>query len=156
MLTSRDAPQILVDAMSSWHWPRGRIRGAILQHSHPVFQSTDFELLQKPGQLDENHIATTESLVRFSQAPNLGLRLGLVRGSEVAESTSLPLLDVEQVLVFGGGADIGDDFWLTLDFRTSSDDPRVVGNAFGNHSCIWFEITPAFSDFCRLLRVPTT
>jgi hypothetical protein len=62
---------------------------------------------------------------------------------------------VEQILVFGGGADFGDDFWLTLDFRTTFDAPRVVGNGFAYRSCTWFEIAHTFSDFCSLIGVPT-
>ena len=77
--------------------------------------------------------------------------MGLAVGSEEEGPVDLPRLDVEQGLVFGGGADMGDDFWSTLDLRTSRPDPCVVGNQFRNKAYEWFEITPTFRAFYHLL-----
>ena len=147
-------PRILADAMSNPEWPRGRIHGSQLKGVHSIFDTIDIELLQTPDQLIRNHIVDTETLFRFSKNPNTRKHLALASSSETLDDIDLPLLDVEQILVFGGGADIGDDFWLTLDFRTGFDDPRVVGNDFGYRTCTWFELTSTFSEFCRLLDVP--
>ena len=79
--------------------------------------------------------------------------MGLRIGSNESELVKLPRLDVEKCLVFGGGADIGDDFWLTLDLRTDMNDPRVVGNHYHRKSCEWFEVTETFTRFCEILDI---
>ena len=143
-------PALLLDAMSNEAWPKGRVAGSLLAHVHPLFRELDFELLQDEKQLERNGIADTNTLVKFASNPQIREKFGL----EIDVTNSvLPKLDVNQALVFGGGADFGDDFWLTLDLRTEFDNPRVVGNHLHYKSCEWFEISPTFSQFCALLEI---
>ena len=108
-------PALLLDAMSNEAWPKGRVVGSLLAHVHPLFRELDFELLQDEKQLERNGIADTNTLVKFASNPQIREKFGL----EIDVTNSvLPKLDVNQALVFGGGADFGDDFWLTLDLRT--------------------------------------
>ena len=143
-------PAILLNAMSKRNWPKGRVPGSSLVHTHRLFREIDFELLQTEKQLERNGIADTHTLLKFADNPNICDKLGLE--IDVANS-DLPKLDVNHALVFGGGADIGDDFWLTLDLRTEFDNPRVVGNHFQHRSCEWFEIASTFSQFCEFLEL---
>ena len=148
--TPMQAPAILLDSMDMVTWPTGRVPGALVSHIHPLFREIDFELLQNEAQLERNGIADTRTLIKFADNPNTSDMFSLVVD---APNSTLPKLDVSHALVFGGGADFGDDFWLTLDLRNDFHDPRVVGNYFQHNSCEWFEIAPTFSQFCELLEI---
>ena len=154
MTRNLTVPKILTDAMSTTEWPKGRVPGARLESTHSIFQTIDFELLQTAEQLQSNGIAHTGTLIQFANKPSTRDHVGLGIGSDENVAIELPRLDVEQILVFGGGADIGDDFWLTLDFRSSAEDPRVVGNQFRPSTCEWFVIADTFRDFCNILGIP--
>lgn len=146
-------PELLTSAMANPNWPVGRVSGSRLRTTHTIFESIDFELLRTADQLRRNGIADTETLIEFAKTPSTRDHVGLAIGSTEKEHVLLPRLDVEQILVFGGGADFGDDFWLTLDFRSDTENPRVVGNQFRFETCEWFIITKTFRDFCAILDI---
>ena len=103
--------------MSTNEWPKGRVPGARLEAAHSIFQTIDLKLLQTAEQLQSSDIAHTGTLIQFANKPLTRDHVGLAIGSAENIAIELPRLAVGQILVYGGGADIGDDFWLTLDFR---------------------------------------
>ncbi|PHS05034.1 MAG: hypothetical protein COA78_15800 [Blastopirellula sp.] len=140
------APDILIRALSSPDWPSKPIWGSKLRHLHPMFDRFNIELLQTLEQLIHN------TLANFAQRPDNRDHLKLTIGSQFGESV-LPVLDVEQAVVFGGGAAIGDDFWLAVDLRSDAQDPSVIGNHFGQHGCNWVQVAPSFTAFCQELSI---
>lgn len=117
-----------------------------------MFDNFNFELLQTLGQIVSNNRSDMQTLRNFAQRPDNRDHFKLTIGSQFGPST-LPILDVERALVFGGGAGIGDDFWLALDLRGCSNDPPVVGNCFDRNGCLWVEVAPSFSCFCQELSI---
>jgi hypothetical protein len=150
-------PAVLISAMKSPQWPTGRVHTGFLLGTAPFLAAMDLELIQSVESLIDNDIASTATLCTFADNPRLAESHRLRRGSKAEQAVELPWLDVEKAVVFGGGADYGDDLWLVLDFRAHVDDPRVVANEFLKEGgtaptgCLWREITPSFSSFCRRL-----
>ena len=76
-----------------------------------------------------------------------------VRGSKTIGPVELPWLDVELAVFIAVNRFPGDDIGIALDYRTESNDPRVVANDWGaNRGCIWREAAPSFSTFVQSLR----
>lgn len=153
MSNDRKIPKILIDAMADPLWPRGRISGLQLRHLNPRISGFEFELLQTREQLLRNDLADTETLIRFEESPKIRDFLALAAGTKCGHKVELPILDVEQILVIGGGTDWADDVWVALDFRAGFGDPQVVFNQFSNKSCEWLVIAKSFSEFCRAIGI---
>lgn len=146
-------PKFLLDAMADPRWPHGRISGSRFQQMAPGLAGIDFELISTPEQLIQNGLADTKTLIRFEESAKTREFLALAAGTKCAHKVELPTLDVEQILVIGGGADWGDDFWMALDFRSGRSNPQVVCNQFANGSCQWLVIARSFSEFCRAIGI---
>jgi hypothetical protein len=70
-------------------------------------------------------------------------------------SRPLPWLDADLALFIAVNREIGADLGIALDYRTSSDDPRVVASdrRTGDHTCHWKEAFPTFSASVAALRL---
>jgi hypothetical protein len=151
-------PAVLISAMKSPRWPTGRVRTGPLPGTAPFLATFDLEMIPPVELLIDDNIASTATLCRFADRPRLAESHRLRRGGKAEQAVELPWLDVEKAVVFGGGADYGDDLWLVLDYRTIADDPRVVANEYLREGvtpmgCFWRQITPSFSAFCRRLGI---
>lgn len=152
-------PEIFLAAIKSQHWPRGRVRSSPFVAAAPFLTGMDLEFVQSVDALLENEIADTKTLLTFADDPRLAERSKLRRGSVGGQPIALPWLDVDKAIVFGGGADYGDDLWLVLDFRSDPNDPRVIANEYlragdaGPPECFWREVAPCFSVFCASLGI---
>ena len=75
------------------------------------------------------------------------------RGSKTSEPICLPWLDVELAVFIAVNRVPGDDLGIALDYRTGSDDPRIVASDWGQgaNGCLWREVAPTFSQFVRML-----
>lgn len=74
------------------------------------------------------------------------------RGS-FATKRDLPWIDVEKSIAIIINRELGDDHVISLDFRRSLNNPRVVGSEWISNPTrmIYREISPTFSDFLKLL-----
>ena len=77
------------------------------------------------------------------------------RGSKTSEPICLPWLDVELAVFIAVNRALGDDLGIALDYRTASDDPRIVASDWGQDAtgCLWREVAPTFSQFARMLAL---
>jgi len=153
-----EIPSVVLETMRRGVWPRGRVRGALLQMAAPFIADTDLELVQTPEEMREggSGIADLQSLRQFADSVGLGEQFRVKRGSGGAGPVELPWLDVEQALVIGGGADYGDDTWVVLDYRANRTDPRVVVNAWSADrppQVEWRELAPSVTSFLQMLGV---
>ncbi len=73
------------------------------------------------------------------------------RGSVSHDKTDLPWLDLEKSLFIAVNRIRGDDLGIALDFRTSTDDPRVVASYWcgerDDYHVEWRLVTEMFSEF---------
>ncbi|WP_309380169.1 hypothetical protein [Cerasicoccus frondis] len=75
------------------------------------------------------------------------------RGSAFSDVRDLPWIDVEKSIMIAVNRSIGDDLGIALDYRTSSDDPRVIASDWSENECMWREIAPTFSTFCSMIEL---
>ncbi len=146
-------PELLEVLSRNGKWPIGRIdTSKISCYAECRFLSQlDIQLLQ--SQQERELITSTLMSIADHDFFDNQVNYRTLRGSAAEECVELPFLDVECAVCFGGGADIGDDLWLVMDYRTSSVDPRVVANEYvhrvsGPTQVYWHEIAPTFSEFC--------
>jgi hypothetical protein len=75
------------------------------------------------------------------------------RGSKSKDKPDLPWLDIDQAIIFAVNRIHGDDLGLAMDFRTSAEDPRVVGSYWKTapNSFEWRLINNSFYNFLEEL-----
>ena len=119
-------PEGIRCAMRDGTWPRGRIPAARFRHRLGVTWDVDLELIQSEKAIleDSSDIAQLQTLVSCCGDEFFRVH----KGSTISGRSELPWLDVERAVVIGGGADIGDDRWLVLDYRISREAPRILVN----------------------------
>jgi hypothetical protein len=155
-------PTLLAAAMASGQWPTGRVPPARLRSDSPFLDGMHFEFAQSVPELFDNKIASTRQLLGLADSSQAAAEMRLGRSNACSRPLDLPWLDVEKVIVIGGGADYGDDLWVALDYRTDAGDPRVVANEYvrvddtRRPECFWREIAPTFSEFCARLGLKLT
>lgn len=73
------------------------------------------------------------------------------RSSKDARANALPWRDLDKSFLFAVNRERGDDIALALDFRSSVEDPQVIGNNWytGARGCVWELVSPLFSAFCE-------
>ncbi len=77
------------------------------------------------------------------------------RGSKFTGERELPWIDVERSALIAINRIPGDDIALALDFRTSTTNPRVVGNEWSDGGYSWREVAPTFDAFAKTLTEST-
>ena len=93
-----------------------------------------------------------ESSWHLADDPRLSAVFHLVRGGRVPEPVELPWLDADRAFFVAVNRWPGDDVGIALDYRTGSDDPRVIAGDWGSgQRCVWREVAATFSGFVRLL-----
>ncbi|WP_433469809.1 S1 RNA-binding domain-containing protein [Spirillospora sp. CA-128828] len=75
------------------------------------------------------------------------------RGSQATDLVELPWLDADLAVLIGVNRNPGDDVAIALDYRTGSDEPRVVASDWWTdpHRCAWRVVAPTFSAFAAAL-----
>ena len=73
------------------------------------------------------------------------------RGSKSSAPIELPWLDCERMVFIAICKYPGDDVAIALDYRTNSDDPRVVASDLQDNEYYWREVTPTFTEFVERL-----
>ena len=79
------------------------------------------------------------------------------RGSNSPDKPDLPWLDVDQHIMIAHNRHIGDDIGIALDYRSSTEDPRVVGSKWvsqgekRSHHVEWIIVSNTFTVFTQLL-----
>lgn len=151
-----EVPSVVLEAMREGGWPKGRIRGSILQASGPFPADCDVELLQSLDEMvgEASEISDISWLRKCADNPELASKYQVTRGTANAGPIELPWLDVEQALVIGGGADYGDDTLIVLDYRSKATEPRVVVNVWSQGRPLqveWRELAPTVTRFMQML-----
>jgi hypothetical protein len=80
----------------------------------------------------------------------------VVYGSKSKTPVELPWLDVEKALYIAVNREIGGDVGIALDYRTSMENPRVVGSDWRDTKHFWREVTPTFSEFVKRIGITLT
>ncbi len=79
------------------------------------------------------------------------------RGSVSPDKTDLPWRDLDQSLFLAVNRNPGDDLGVALDFRTSTDNPRVVASYWcgerEDYHVEWRLVTDTFSEFLTRLEM---
>ncbi|WP_433471691.1 S1 RNA-binding domain-containing protein [Spirillospora sp. CA-142024] len=139
-------PVLLIELMASGGWPAQddtRLRAVMPWFEDPVDLLADVHQIgRESASLDRitDHHATAEL---FRQA----------RGSQATDLVELPWLDADLAVLIGVNRNPGDDVAIALDYRTGSDDPRVVASDWWTdpHRCAWRVVAPTFSAFAAAL-----
>ncbi|WP_244872186.1 hypothetical protein [Catellatospora sp. TT07R-123] len=94
-------------------------------------------------------------LLRLTADPRSAYLFRQARGSTAVGPVKLPWLDVEQAVLIAVNRRPGDDVAMALDYRTGSDDPRVVASDFWTdpRQCSWRIVVPAFSRLLDVLNL---
>lgn len=73
-------------------------------------------------------------------------------------ANSLPYRDLKKSFLIAVCKSPGDDIAIALDFRTSLENPRVIGNNWHSKikGCPWEEISPTFEEFVNRIKIKTT
>jgi hypothetical protein len=87
--------------------------------------------------------------------PFLSERWHYAPGSRSVGPLELPWLDLEKAVDIAVALERGGDIAITLDYRTSLTDPRVVINEWTQEGGWWREVTPTFSEFVERLGLTT-
>ena len=99
----------------------------------------------------------TSGLLRHSDDPRISRGFYLSRGSRESSSIELPWLDVEKAVLIAVNRHLGDDVAIALDYRESTDDPRVVASHWETQvtpwQAPWGEISRSFSSFVEKLQL---
>jgi hypothetical protein len=154
----------MVEADHAAKWPsERRLSGSLLSTAVPFMPAMDFELLtldQISGKV-RSEIADLETLVLFARTPSTAVVHRVYAGNNIQGPFDLPWLDVERALVIGGGADYGDDTWISLDYRRDRADPRVVISQFNHYGpegartapshITWLQIAANIRGFLAML-----
>jgi hypothetical protein len=143
MVNGLPMPELLVALIHQGRWVHpgdARLRELIPFLVDPVdFLSTP----EAMGRESSGHLADD---------PRLAAVFYLVRGRQAAEPVDLPWLDADRSFFVAVNRWPGDDVGIALDYRTDSDDPRVVAGDWGTgQACVWREVAPTFSEFVRIL-----
>jgi hypothetical protein len=95
-----------------------------------------------------------ESMGRLADEGSTSLQFKEKRGSSESREIILPWRDVEKSIIVAVNRNLGDDVGVALDFRTSVEDPRVIGMAWSEDytSCDWREIAPRLSLFLEMIE----
>lgn len=147
--------------LEGW-WPKGRLSSELFVEVASFLAEMDFRFIQSTDLASHPEM---KGLWQFTEKPEFAEWQKVARGSQSTSKVELPWLDVEKAIVFGGGADLGDDTHLVLDYRSDLHDPRVVSNEYLHDEAdavtlkggkapglVWREVAPSFSAFCRLVR----
>jgi hypothetical protein len=138
-------PDLLISLIQHKRWVHPgdeRIRELIPFFGEPVDLLQSVESMQR------------ESSGFLADDPTMSTLFHEVRGSKANGRVELPWLDVEFAVFVAVNRFPGDDIGIALDYRTDSNDPRVVANDWGmDRGCIWREVTPSFSTFIQSLRL---
>jgi len=128
-------PPLLNDLIASGRWQQPP--DAVIFAAVPFLREPVNFLLSEPHMRFESH--------------GLGVGFPHMReylGTETA-AQELPWLDDDVALFIAVNREIGADIGIALDYRTSSDDPRVVGSDWwtDGKTCYWREVTSTFTEF---------
>lgn len=150
-----ELPTPLTDAIALGKWPTGRrLPGSLLVKAAPFMSTMDFELLTL-GEIQgsvQSQVADLETLASFAKSTVGACTFHVYLGRNANGPDDLPWLDVEQAVVLGGGADVGDDTWIALDYRLSSREPRVVISDFLHFGPEGRRTAPSHIDWVELAR----
>jgi hypothetical protein len=96
-----------------------------------------------------------ESCGALADNPQYSASFHMVRGRTSAAPVDLPWLDADLAVFIAVNRFPGDDLAIALDYRTSSNDPRVVASEWLAESggCIWREVAGSFTKFAQHLRL---
>jgi hypothetical protein len=94
-----------------------------------------------------------ESRLSLPDHPWVSAPYRIARNNNSMIPAELPWLDADKAVFIAVCRFSGDDLAIALDYRTRSDDPRVVANEWlpGLGGCLWREVAGTFSEFARRL-----
>jgi hypothetical protein len=77
------------------------------------------------------------------------------QGSQSKNKPDLPWIDREKAIIFGVNRIHGDDLAIAMDYRSSLDDPRVVGTYWNQDrfKIEWRMVSDSFNHFVEQLRI---
>jgi hypothetical protein len=126
----------------------------LLVKAAPFMSTMDFELLTL-GEIQgsvQSQVADLETLACFAKSTVNAFTFHVYLGHNANGPDDLPWLDVERAVVLGGGADVGDDTWIALDYRLSPREPRVVISDFLHFGPEGDRTAPSHIDWLELAR----
>ncbi len=98
-----------------------------------------------------------ENSASLVDSPHFARGFREYRGSISPDKTDLPWLDVEKSLFIAVNRIPGDDLAIALDFRSSTENPRVVASYWcdepGDYHVEWRLVTETFSEFLTRLNM---
>ena len=134
-------PTLLVEMMQDGRW------------SHPgaeaIVRPVPFIKDELSFQTSPSQIVSGACLMETDEDENKILHE--YRGSRFDQPRELPWIDVEKSVLLAINRFPGDDVAISLDYRTSTIDPRVIGSEWTDSGCFWREIAPAFTVFASEL-----
>jgi hypothetical protein len=137
-------PALLLRLIAAGRWKHPGVEA--LQVAAP-FISEPLVFLETREQMEQQ----SGPLMGLAESENS--RFSEYRGSQTVGMRGLPWMDVELSINFAINERPGDDVALALDLRTSTSDPRVIGTDWYSNPgrCMWREVAPRFSEFCRVV-----
>jgi len=138
-------PPLLVELMNTNRWKQPSdetIKQAIPFLQEPVDFLVDADTMQR------------ESMGFLADTPDMSELFHEYRGSKVF-ARELPWLDVDYALFIAVNRIAGSDIGISLDYRSSVEDPRVVASDWwsGDQKHYWREVDSRFSDFVKKLGI---
>jgi len=141
-------PSILLELITAGRWKQPSdeaINKAIPFLQEPVDFLLDVETMRRES----------SGSLSFFQHPEMPELFHMYQGSQEAER-QLPWLEVEKALLIAVNRNRGDDIAIALDYRTDSEDPRVVASDWWSENTpthLWREVESKFSEFVRKLGI---
>ncbi len=141
-------PGPLIESMASGAWPAQddtRLRAIMPWFAGPLDILADVHQMRRESEALNRMTDDGVTAELFRQA----------RGSHATDLVELPWLDAELAVPIGVNRKSGADVVLALDYRTGSNDPRVVASDRWTDpdQCAWRAVAPAFSAFAGALGV---